>query len=227
MSAAENATLIGICSSTATIGAIAAEASRAFALPNPAAELLRWQIMCVAMMLPLTIAPLRHAAFRSFARRRNRAMALCATAYLAVWTALGAMVVVFQAIVDAAGERQAALVGALAIAAIWQFSPLKAKALRRCNRNLPLSPHGVRADADCIRFGLLIGANCTGSCGPIMAALMFAPHEPFLMLAAQTVVVLERYEVLPGHPRFLALAIRREFSRWLIGRRPEIASSSR
>lgn len=114
-----------------------------------------WQLMVMAMMLPVVVPSLRVAAFRSLWRRRHRAVAGFLVGYLAVWALAGLAVSCLLAWVPGlthAWQSEAAA-GAFFLAACWQWSRIKQRALVACHRTIPLSPSGSRADRDCIVFG--------------------------------------------------------------------------
>jgi predicted metal-binding membrane protein len=164
------------------------------------AALLHWLLMVAAMMLPMTAMALRHVAMRSFRARRGRAMAVFVAGYGLVWLAAAP---VFAAAAFAgrmlAGEGLLTLGAALALAAAWQATPAKRRALRRCHRTAPLAPSGWRADRDCFVFGLDHGRSCLAACWPLMLAAIAAGH-PAAMLAAGLFALAER-RILAPEPR--------------------------
>src|SRR6201999_1979005 len=103
-----------------------------------------WMLMIVAMMVPTALPAVRHVAANSLRRRRARAMATFAAVYALGWVAFG---VVLLAVSPAwSGVARAVVAaGALAIAAGWQLSGPKRRALRDCHRPSPLPPTGRRA----------------------------------------------------------------------------------
>lgn len=148
--------------------------------PGFAASLAFWLVMVVAMMGPGLLAEVRHLAFTSIGRRRNRSIAGFLGGYLAVWLALGTAVALgaaFGLMGRLSAERAAGgfAVAWLAVAA-WQLSPAKRVALRACLRSAPVRGHGVAADLVCLRAGSVNGLWCAASCGPAMVVLMLAGH---------------------------------------------------
>ncbi|HMG47301.1 MAG TPA: DUF2182 domain-containing protein [Allosphingosinicella sp.] len=166
------------------------------------AALVHWLLMVAAMMLPLTAMALRHVAMRSFRARRRRAMAVFLAGYALVWVAVAP---IYAAAAFAgrmlAGEGPLLPLGAaLAFAALWQATPAKRRALRRCHRTAPLAPSGWQADRDGFVFGLDHGRACLASCWPLMLVAVAAGHHPAAMLAAGLFALAER-RLLPPEPR--------------------------
>lgn len=149
--------------------------------------------MVVAMMLPLTIAQLRHVALSSLWRRRHRAAAGFIVGFLAVWIAVEAVLAAaWWGMASLAGATLAA--GAVAVAAaLWELAPAKRRHLRRCHRTVPLAPSGWRADADCARFGAAMGVSCVGTCWALMLASAAFAHSLPVMLALFGVQLSGRY----------------------------------
>jgi predicted metal-binding membrane protein len=166
----------------------------AFPFTSPASLVFRWAVMLAAMMLPVVAAPLRYVRYRSFARRRARAMLLFALGYFAVWMAAG---VVLQAVALAALTITPLPLGGpgLAIAVLWQASPAKQWCLNRCHRLPQLAAFGVAADRDAFNFGLTNGASCAGACWALMLLMLVAGEGQFLAMIAMTLQVFaERLE---------------------------------
>jgi predicted metal-binding membrane protein len=164
-----------------------------------APEYVGWLLMTIAMMLPLTVFPVRHVAFRSFSWRRNRAVASFLIGYLLVWALVGAALVpvlIAARALEGSGGRFALTVG-LMLAAVWQLTPSQLRASRRCHRTIALSAAGWRADADCVRFGVGTGGNCAFSCWALMLTPALASHSLLAMTCVQAVALHERYELRP------------------------------
>jgi predicted metal-binding membrane protein len=121
-----------------------------------------WLVMVVAMMLLLMLPAIRHGALNSIPRRRLRAMVLIAAASLVCWLPFGPLVGRAVGVVAGWGlpvDRHP-LVWALFVAALWQLTTTKRRALNACHRTVPLPPQGWAADRACLRFGLLHGVRC-------------------------------------------------------------------
>ncbi len=149
-----------------------------------------WTLMLVAMMAPLLIPSIQYVRQRSFKHRRARAVALFVAGYGAVWMAAGAVVL--------AGEIAAKLwapmsflpaAGAALIAAVWQFSPIKQRALNRCHSHTELAAFGAAADLAVLRFGLAHGRWCVVSCWALMLFPMLLPSGHVASMAAVAFLV--------------------------------------
>jgi len=148
--------------------------------PSVVAALAFWLVMVVAMMGPGLLAEVRHLAFTSIGRRRNRAIAGFLGGYLALWLVLGVVVIagVASGLMGRLAADRAALGFAVAWSAVaaWQLSPTKRIALRACLRSTPVRGHGLDADVACLRAGAANGLWCAVSCGPAMVALVLTGH---------------------------------------------------
>jgi predicted metal-binding membrane protein len=153
-----------------------------------------WLLMIGAMMVPMTAAALRIVALRSFRERRTRALGLFLAAYVAVWCAVAPLYLVAALAVHvAAGGALLLPLGlAFGLAAAWQASAAKQRALRRCHRTVPLPPSGRRADRACLRYGLDHGRFCLASCWALMLIPAAGGHHPALMLVAAAAAIAER-----------------------------------
>jgi hypothetical protein len=165
--------------------------------------------MVAAMMFPLASGAMHAVAARSLWRRRHAAIAWWLAGYTAPWLAVG---LALSTVLSALGYSQAmprwAVVIAFTVAAIWQVTPRRERALRQCHRVVPLAPNGWRANRDCIRYGWTIGVPCVAACGPLMVACSLVGHNPFglaAMVAATIAGLAERYMTRPD-PRWFAAA---------------------
>lgn len=169
------------------------------ALPRALAEGYGgWCLMVLAMMPPLQGEPIRHVAYAAPWYRRQRAIAAFLAGYLLVWLALGIIVQLAAALaadqLAFAGPSPAA---AFALAALWTRHPAGLRARFSCGRTVPLRAVGWRADADCLRFGLLMGKACLLTCWAPMAALALAGHGVGMMLLVAVPLVYERTRLPP------------------------------
>jgi predicted metal-binding membrane protein len=166
---------------------------------SAAAWVLGWLTMVVAMMVPLVLAQIRFVAGRSLWRRRHRAIGGFLIGYLGPWLVIGIGAAGLGVALQADGRVAASWVAALGfvVAAAWQLSPIKWRALRGCDRTIPLSPRGWRADRDCVRYGWLVGGQCLLSCWALMLACMLAGHGVLALAGVTIVTVAERYAVRP------------------------------
>jgi predicted metal-binding membrane protein len=175
----------------------AASVTAPSAVHAAADAVLAWVVMTAAMMGPVALPAVGHVARNSLRWRRGRAVAWFAAAYGAVWLVAGVVLLTLAAIVPG-GRSLRALAVSLAVAAAWQVSPLKRRALAACHRTVPLPPIGRRATLGCVRFGLRHGLACAASCWAVMAAMAVTPGAHVLVAAALTpVVAVERYALRP------------------------------
>jgi predicted metal-binding membrane protein len=143
-----------------------------------------WLLMLVAMMLPLVTPAIRHVRDRSFARRRHRATAQFLAGYLLVWMLAGA-VLMFAALVVRSSVRSewAPVVVGVAAVLMWQLCPLKQICVNRMHAQPPLAAFGIAADLDAVRFGVVHGAWCVGSCWLLMLLpMLFASGHLAVMV---------------------------------------------
>ena len=157
-----------------------------------------WVVMVTAMMLPTVLPTARSISLNGKWKRRQRGPALFAIGYLAVWSAVGALLLsaVWLAVwlVGPKATGPLAISVALAIAAAWESTRWKRLCLRACHRLRSLPPDGWRADRASVREGIRNGVWCTGSCGPMMVTMALAPHSAglSLMLLLSAVVSAEK-----------------------------------
>jgi len=156
-----------------------------------AINLIFWLLMVVAMMFPLVTAQVRQAAFHSLWSRRHRAIGVFLTGYMLPWLAFGALFIFVQGELPV-DRRASVLIVAILIAAAWQASPSKRRALSRCHRIMPLSPRGWRANWDSLRFGWRIGTACVCACWALMLVCAVSDHSIVTMCAATIVAIRDR-----------------------------------
>ena len=161
------------------------------ALRTVLAALPAWTLMAVAMMVPIALPALRHVGLNSIRRRRQWAMTLYFAAYVTVWALFGVLVLAGAW----AGRRVsglddgALLPVALAVAAAWQLTRAKRRALVRCRRTVALPPVGRRADAGCLRFALAQGQRCLTSCWALMAVMAFVDEAGRVWMVGLTALI--------------------------------------
>lgn len=160
-----------------------------------AGEMTSWTTMVIAMMLPLTLQPVRDVAARSLWSRRRRAMVVFVVAYLAPWLAAGVPIALLRT--AAIARSPTAPLVAFALAAAWLLVPLRATAFSVCHRTAPLAPSGWRADRDCMTHGAIVGGACVVTCLPLMAACALAGHTLVTMVAAAAIGAVERFSFRP------------------------------
>ena len=165
-----------------------------------ASSWLHWELMVVAMMLPLVAGALRTTAQKSLWPRRGRAMAGFGLGYLALWGAVGAAFSLLPLEPSPLGAA-----AGFGLAAAWQLTATQRRAARGCHQTIPLAPRGWRADRDCLRFGWTIGVTCLTSCWALMLACALSGHSLPAMAAATAILAMDRLQRRP-QPRRLAAA---------------------
>lgn len=166
-----------------------------------ASEMFAWMVMVVAMMLPLIVDCIRVTAVRSMWERRDRAIFLFICGYLAVWTIAGLVLCGATVSLETQAWFHPPIVSmtAFSLAAFWQFTTTKRRALISCHRTIPLAPHGWHANTDCLHYGWLIGGSCLVNCGVLMVACSLSGHSLEAMVGTGFIIAVERYMPRP-HP---------------------------
>jgi predicted metal-binding membrane protein len=147
-----------------------------------------WALMVVAMMLPAAIPAARHLAVNSLRWRRRRAVVTFLAVFLLVWVGLGVLLAAISTLWSSI-DGGAVSATALALAAGWQLTVHKRRALRDCHRPSPLPPHGWRATAGVIRFASLNSLACLRSCWAMMVAMGVASSMMLIWMIAITGIV--------------------------------------
>jgi predicted metal-binding membrane protein len=133
----------------------------------------------------------RHVVRNSVRSRRVRAMTAYLTGYLGVWIAFGAVAVVFVGVAQRNGVTQHALMIAMSVvAAAWQLTRWKRRAVVACGKTVALPPSGYRADAACVRFGVRRAARCVTSCWALMTLLTVIGHQNIAVAGALTTIAI-------------------------------------
>ena len=138
-----------------------------------------WAVMMAAMMLP-SFAPAA-AVYAQLSRGPGRVLwLLFACGYLLVWSAAGVVAyglfelgkgLLAGGLAWHSGGRWAAA-GVLALAAVYQLTPMKGACLTRCRRPVRLvNPGSSRGWRDALASGVRTGGSCVGCSGALMAAL--------------------------------------------------------
>jgi predicted metal-binding membrane protein len=156
---------------------------------NGWAGLPLWTLMCVAMMIPAALPAARHVGLNSLRRRRQRAITGFLVAYLMLWSAFGLLALPALELLRREVPNWQLVAGTSSIAVIWALSPLQVWCRRACHRTVPLPPHGWRAHAGCLRFGLRHGLACIGVCGPLMLVMAVLLHASLVWMILLSVLV--------------------------------------
>lgn len=176
-----------------------------------------WVAMMAAMMFP-TAAPMILTFAHVHASKRQRGQAFVPTwvfvgAYLAVWTLFGALAYAAAEVAQALAESSPWLAttaprvgGALiALAGLYQLSPLKGACLAKCRSPLAFILNSWRDGyVGSFRMGLAHGAYCLGCCWMLFAILFPLGVMNVAAMAAITVVIFAE-KSLPAGPRVARL----------------------
>jgi predicted metal-binding membrane protein len=165
-----------------------------------AGGLVSWFVMVLAMMLPLTIFPVRVTAFGSLWRRRNCAIGVFLAGYLMVWLATGVaslLLLIVVRSIEAMDSRWTVCASFLA-AAGWQMTSFKRSFSSACHMTKPLAPDGWRAHRDCLYFGVDHGFYCVGNCGLLMLASTLSPWHNVMMAVVTFILIYDRYRARPA-----------------------------
>ncbi len=166
-----------------------------------------WMVMVVAMMLPPAL-PLLHTIRRLTVRHAGAAVlvTLAGAAFVAVWSAVGVLFWLGGRVVDSAQADVALLrdhprlvpASAIALAGLFQFTPLKAACLTACRspRAVVLAHwHGRHHPAvEVTNISARFAASCVGCCWALMIvtfAVGAAAMPVMVVLAA--VMAAERF----------------------------------
>jgi predicted metal-binding membrane protein len=157
-----------------------------------------WVVMMAAMMLP-SAAPLVLLYRRAGSDARAANAAPLVAGYLLVWAAFGGLVYAVQQALGAAvhfspavgDARPYAVAGILAIAGIYQMTPLKQACLRQCRSPLDFLMHRWRGPSAfaALRLGVRHGAYCVGCCWGLMAVLVVAGAMSLLWVVVIALIV--------------------------------------
>lgn len=161
---------------------------------------MMWAVMMVAMMLP-SAAPMVLAYGRVANGRGPRPALrvwLFAAGYLAIWTVFSAAATAVQfallhgaLISNALITTPRAGAAILAVASIYQLTPLKQVCLGRCQSPIGfLMTHWRDGSSGAFRMGLAHGAFCVGCCWMLMALLFVTGVMNLVWVAAISALVL-------------------------------------
>lgn len=175
-------------------------------LTDPLGWSREWLLMIGAMMLPLAIPALQFVAQQSFACRRQQAIALWLLGFFAVTAPAGVVasltiILLRGSLASVELTAWSAAIG-YALAAGWQISEPKRRALILCHVTPPLRPFGLGADVDAAGFGFGHGWRCSRSCLPVMVPVMVAGPSPMEMFVIFALLLAERSAFQPDR-RFM------------------------
>jgi predicted metal-binding membrane protein len=164
------------------------------------AALAGWTLMSVAMMMPVALPAVRHVGLNSLRQRRQWAMLVFVAVYVGAWVALGFLALGWQrlALGTFGIDTRILLTGTLVVAAGWQLTRVKRRALLACRRTVPLPPIGPRADAGCARFALRQSRRCMASCWPLMAVMVAVQQAAAVWMLSLTALIAAEELTRPG-----------------------------
>jgi predicted metal-binding membrane protein len=132
-----------------------------------------WLVMAVAMTLGGVLPAVQHIAVNSLRRRRSEMVFMFLCVYLLLWLATGLVVLGLFALLGG-GRGAAGFAVALALAAGYELTGAKRRALNRCHRTVRLPPSRIRGLIGAARFGWVNTTGCVGTCGLSMVAMVAA-----------------------------------------------------
>ena len=145
-----------------------------------------WALMIVAMMLPSVLPVAAYAGAQTLRWRRRRTMVELILGYTTVWLLAGALILLATAFLRG---FDVALVLAACLAAAWQFTAPKRRALLDCHRPLPPRPYGAAAPCGAVTFGVRHGWACVRSCWTMMVVMGLVSAAQIWWMAAITALV--------------------------------------
>jgi hypothetical protein len=150
-----------------------------------------WAAMVLAMAPLLLVREIGRLWRGSLRRRRLLTVAVFVSGYGLVWMLVGAVAAPLADLLSA-GTGSAWI--AVALAALWLCSPARQRCNNVCHRAPTLRVFGWPAQVDALRYGVVTGAACAATCGPIMVLVLLAADFHVLAMAIATVLLtVERY----------------------------------
>ena len=176
-----------------------------------------WQTMTAAMMLPSSLPlALLYSRMARRAPRYGASMALFLIAYFAVWTdfaalAFGGDMLVHRLVHASAwltSHDQVVAAGTLALAGLFQLSPLKDACLRTCRHPaVYLMRHYQRGPAAAARLGFEHGLFCVGCCWALMLVMFAVGVAHLAWMGALALVMFVEKATSQGHRLVGPLAV--------------------
>lgn len=171
---------------------------------NPfSSQLIGWELMVIAMMLPKLILPIQSIYIHSFKRYRFLCSFLFVLGYVSAWMVAGIFMV--AAIIGLNLLMPMSYIPALGvfiIAVIWQSSPIKQRFLNLGHNHRPLSAFGWPAFRDSLLFGIEHGVWCIGAGWALMLFPMLLPMGHNLAMIIVTFIMISEHLEHPGFPRW-------------------------
>jgi len=156
-----------------------------------------WTLMTIAMMLPTTFPLL--GIFQGMIRDRKHSawlLGLCIAGYLVVWTAFGVLALFGVSKLYPLVSGVNFQVALLAVAGVYQFTPLKHYCLKKCRSPISFILghwHGKNDATESFWLGAHHGLFCIGCCWSLMLLMFAAVSVHFLwMLGLGTIMAIEK-----------------------------------
>ena len=180
-------------------------AARSSVVGSAGVVVLWWSLMTVAMMLPTTAPSIRYVCRMTPRRQRALAVALFCAAFVTTWLPGGLILICLHRL---GPEPRWVGASAFLVAAVWELTPLKRRALLRCHRTAVIRAQQPELTRSCVAFGADRARWCITSCGPAMGALLLGAHTPILMGALAVILFGQKF-IATGyrHPRWAASAL--------------------
>ncbi len=166
-----------------------------------------WLTMVGAMMIPPALPMARHVALNSKRQRRQRGAFLFVGASLLPWVAVGLVLVTLSGPAGLSEYRQMVLGVSLLLAAAWELTSAKKRALKKCHRTIPLPAHGRKADIACVKLGLNYGRACFGACWALMLPMALLGHLSVTLMLVMTGIAVAEEVVRKGYRLAPAAAV--------------------
>ncbi|ACV49058.1 MULTISPECIES: DUF2182 domain-containing protein [Halomicrobium] len=158
-----------------------------------ATYLLSWGVMMAAMMYPAMVPAIRHYD-RQLTERPTIALSGFLLSYSVVWTVIGTVPLLFEALVGIAtvvtGAPNLVVGGTLLLIGGYQFTDAKRRALGNCCAPAQM---GSKEPQQAIRDGFVAGRDCATTTWPFFLLLVLVgTMDPFWMVTVTGFVVVER-----------------------------------
>ena len=158
-----------------------------------------WSLMMTAMMLP-AVAPVASLVLRTIGSDRTHRLILFVGGYLIVWAAAGipayfALRIVDDQVAEHPTVMRTIAVVVLAVAGVYQLTPLKAVCLRHCRSPLGQLLHygNIKGRARDLKIALHHAGFCLGCCWALMLLFVaFGVMNVWAMLGLAVIVVSEK-----------------------------------
>lgn len=155
------------------------------------AALGTWTLMSTAMMLPPALPTLRQHALSTLWHRRQRTIIVFSVGFLLTWATAGALALAALDLIRRQTQISRASLGVLLLllAAGWETTPWKLRAIRTRHLLLPLPLTTRAADRACAAAAVRHASWCLASCLPLMLALAENSWIDITVMAVLTALI--------------------------------------